>query len=287
MKVHRAVAACFYVGWCLLGVSGMAEETPAKEEPTKETPAKPEPSASPKGFDPRVVRRLIEVKHPETITTLRKSDVLLDFPVRVRSDNNSRLVILSGDPAVVEAAEAVIRRIDVPPKGPASIEFVAHLVRAYKGEARAQAVPDGLRPVLDQLKAVLAYPNYELQESLILRATDERGNANVSGAFPSGFRTFQTIYALSLRQVQTVEAEGAGRVVRVGELNLRLEVPVPYGVAGAKSADDEKTPPSHQYRNLGIKTSLEIREGQKVVVGKAALDGANEGLILVITADVL
>ncbi len=39
--------------------------------------------------------------------------------------------------------------------------------------------------------------------------------------------------------------------------------------------------------DAGFGTDVDVREGQKVVVGKAAIGGTNSALILVITAKVL
>lgn len=42
-----------------------------------------------------------------------------------------------------------------------------------------------------------------------------------------------------------------------------------------------------QYQEVHISTSIDIREGQKVVVGKANIDNADNALILVLTAKVI
>jgi len=46
-------------------------------------------------------------------------------------------------------------------------------------------------------------------------------------------------------------------------------------------------PTIHQYIDTGIATDVDIREGQKVVVGKANMDGSDRASIVVLTAKVV
>jgi hypothetical protein len=41
-----------------------------------------------------------------------------------------------------------------------------------------------------------------------------------------------------------------------------------------------------QYIDTGFNTGIDVREGQKVVVGKANIDGSNNAMTLVVTARV-
>jgi hypothetical protein len=44
---------------------------------------------------------------------------------------------------------------------------------------------------------------------------------------------------------------------------------------------------AYQYIDTGISTDIDVREGQKVVVGKAASEGADKASFLVVMARVL
>ncbi len=46
-------------------------------------------------------------------------------------------------------------------------------------------------------------------------------------------------------------------------------------------------PGQFQYQEVGINTDLDVREGQKVVVGKTNMDSSDRALIVVVTAKVV
>jgi hypothetical protein len=58
--------------------------------------------------------------------------------------------------------------------------------------------------------------------------------------------------------------------VRINNLSFTLHVPHPSG-----------------HFEVGVHTDIDVREGQKVVVGKANIDNADNALILVLTAKVI
>ena len=68
-----------------------------------------------------------------------------------------------------------------------------------------------------------------------------------------------------------VTSEGKEQTIRITDLSLRLD----FIVKGAGN------------QHAAINTSIDVREGQKVVVGKANIDNADSALILVLTAKVV
>jgi len=72
----------------------------------------------------------------------------------------------------------------------------------------------------------------------------------------------------------SVSTDEKGHAIRIDGLRVGLKVPVagPGGV---------------QYLDTGISTDVDIREGQKVVVGKANMDGSDRASIVVLTAKVV
>jgi hypothetical protein len=69
-----------------------------------------------------------------------------------------------------------------------------------------------------------------------------------------------------------ITSEGRERAIRIDGLNLVLG----YALKGL--------PPHGEAQ---ITTSVDVREGQKVVVGKANMDSVDNALILVLTAQVI
>lgn len=61
--------------------------------------------------------------------------------------------------------------------------------------------------------------------------------------------------------------------------NLNLQVRMPTGMRNEKGQPEFKT--------TGVSTDIDIRDGQKVVVGKSDMNNGESPLILVVTAKVV
>ncbi len=72
--------------------------------------------------------------------------------------------------------------------------------------------------------------------------------------------------------------EGKGNTIRIGGLEFTAEQ---HGTMGTAPVTVPKTPSAR------IRTSIDVGEGQKVVVGKTALNFPDNALILVLTAKVI
>ncbi|MCC6859218.1 MAG: hypothetical protein IT158_11680, partial [Bryobacterales bacterium] len=68
-----------------------------------------------------------------------------------------------------------------------------------------------------------------------------------------------------------------GALVRLEGLQFRASVPQ------ALTAGQGQV----QFQDVGITTDVDLREGQKVVIGKANADAAGSALVLVLTARVM
>ena len=69
----------------------------------------------------------------------------------------------------------------------------------------------------------------------------------------------------------TVSEDG---VIRIDRMHAGLRVPIPT----AQKVD---------YINTGIDQDVDVKEGQKVVVGRASLEGPEKALFLILTAKVV
>jgi hypothetical protein len=84
---------------------------------------------------------------------------------------------------------------------------------------------------------------------------------------------FKTISQVKFKSASP-STDDKGRVIRIDNLRVGLKVPV---VTGGKL----------NYIDTGIVTDVDIREGQKVVVGKTNMDGSDRASIVVLTAKVV
>jgi hypothetical protein len=141
-------------------------------------------------------------------------------------------------------------------------------------------LPEELAGVRKQLSQVFGITNLQLLETAVLRVRSDTDSSAANGALAAlGQPTPDTgaRYQLTVRHVTPVPDESG---IHVSIRKLKLSMNVPYNTGGPDS-------PQWQFRQVGFNTDIDIREGQKAVVGKAKIDGAGRDFILVVTARVL
>jgi hypothetical protein len=114
-------------------------------------------------------------------------------------------------------------------------------------------------------------------DTLLLRGRDGQGTED-SGTLPGS----ETIY--QLKYTSNVAPGPAPRTVRLRNLQLGLRIKT---VTGIFKGDDGKTNSQFQYISTGINTDLDVREGQKTVVGKSNISGTEDAIILVVSPKVI
>ena len=244
----------------------------AEEEKEQAATKAEEAQQAPQGGDRRQIQRVFQLKYidPQSL-----SDILGVFPIGRFAHRSLRTLSVSGSPDVIAAVEEAVKRFDVPPPVTRNIDLTVHLLGAQQQAGPAEEVPPALQGVVGQLKGLFPYRGYRLMETFAMRTRDGHGG-RISGIIPSSASVpHKTSYSFSIKST-TVSGEENDRKVRIDGLDLRVDVPfaVPPG-------------PSYQYRSVGLKTDIDIREGQKVVVGKATVGESTDALILVLTAEIL
>jgi hypothetical protein len=217
---------------------------------------------------PKQVQKLITVKYVDANTV---HNLLRNFAPgndwSMESDNHLHVIALRGRPESVAILEEAIKKMDV---APSDFELTVYLI-STSAQAGDQ-LPEALASTAAQLHGVFAYKGYQLLDSFVLRGTDgQRGNA--SGTISKDART-STYYFRYERAA--VSGEGP-KVVNLHNLDLSMRF-----FTGALSKDGQ--PLSH---DTGLTTDVDIRDGQKVVVGKSDVNNGQNPLILVVTAKVV
>ena len=232
----------------------------------KESEAAP---GSPKGW----VGKVVEVKHRDVSQFV---GLLGALGVRGVPSPELKVIALSGPSDMVEAAAKAIQRLDVPAGATKNIELTLYLLSGSPDAAQAGKIPPELEGVTKQMRGLFAYQSFHLLETMILRVRDgEDGEANGVGPAPDSTAeaAMKSIYQISFRRV-SLAAGDKGNVVRISRLGFSSRVPV--GKPGAMT-----------YQSAGFNTGVDVGEGQKVVVGKANIDGSNSAMFLVVTARVI
>jgi hypothetical protein len=176
-----------------------------------------------------------------------------------------KVMSLSGMPENIMAAEAAIKQFDVAPK---NVELVAYfLVGSNQPNPSGGAVPADVRDVITQLKNTFTFKDYSMLDTLTLR-TRTGSDASSSGALDSSPTPRMTIF--SVRNV-TIGDEGT---IRIDRMHAGLRIP-------------QSSQGKLEYINTGIDQDVDVKENQKVVVGRASLAGPDKALFVILTAKVV
>jgi hypothetical protein len=172
-------------------------------------------------------------------------------------------------PENLATIEEALKRLDVPAPPRPNIELHMHVLVASNTSADAGGtttqVPAELRDVLTQVRETLSYRNYELATSVIQRLTETtrdfrgKGTAEVSGGQPATKIALPYEYIIS--SVSLVQNPTGAPTVQIKEF------------AFLTLSDKDRAQ---------VQTALNLRDGEKVVVGTATI--RERALIIVLTA---
>jgi len=212
--------------------------------------------------------RMFQVKYADVG---RLANLFRAFGATVQPDSDLRALSVRAPKEVLAAIEESLQRLDVPQPAAKNIDLNAYLLTASQ-QGTMENIPPELDPVVKQLKTIFNYHNFRLLGTLALRGRDGSGGST-NGVLPAvstdSISMHPTTYMFSMRSAAIV-SDSKERSVRIDQLELRLNFSLKEG-----------------NENAQIHTSIDIHEGQKVVVGKANIDNADNALILVLTAKVI
>jgi hypothetical protein len=222
------------------------------------------------------VRKFVPLKHVSAVSV---AELLSVFGQRVVPHESLRMIAISGPPEVIKAMEELIAKVDVPKAAPKNVELTAHLLVGSE-QGPSAALPTAIQPVIKQIQSLFTYKSFRLLDTMIARVREAEGNmrygANASGAIDGPGEGPKGHSQLRVGWVDILPSE-TERVVRIN--NLAINVSIPNGYDAKNNV---------RYLQTGIDTSVDVKEGQKVVVGKANVAGTqDQALIVVLTAKVL
>ena len=217
------------------------------------------------GQDPNEqIQRLVTLKYadPQSVAGL-----LHDFGVDVRVDSRMKVIALSGRRSRVTTAEDAIKQLDVPAAGQKDIDLTVYFVVASdQANVTGSPIPKELDSTIATLKGAFPFKTYAMLDVLSLRTRVSGVGAGTTGQLSGGRLTDFHIRSASL--------DGDGGMIRLDSLHAGLRVPMGSG---------EKM----QYFDTGINTDVvDVKEGQKLVVGRSSLNGPDTALFLVLIAKV-
>ena len=165
--------------------------------------------------------------------------------------------------------EEAIKRLDTPGSPRPNIELHMHALIASNTGGAGTAVPAELKPVLDELRGTLNYKNYELAASVVQRLTETPRSLTGSGAaeLPSGNPSAPNMsmpYEYYIGAVTLNQDSGGAYSVQIGEFSF-----------SAQPGNDRAK----------VQTALNMRDGEKVVVGTATI--RSRALVVVLTVKLI
>ena len=191
------------------------------------------------------------------------------FGVHINSHNQMKIMAISGQAENVAAAEAAIKQLDVAPK---DIDLTVYFVVGGDQPTMAGgAVPQDLRDVITQLKGAFSFKEYKMLDVLTLRTRAG------SSAETSGILNMNNPPRMSQFSIRNTSMSEDGTTIRIDRMHAGLRIPISV-------ASPQK---NTEYINSGIDQDVDVKEGQKVVVGRSSLEGPQQALFLILTAHVI
>ena len=219
---------------------------------------------------PAKIQKLFILKYadPRSVQAL-----LTIFDANTRYDSELHTIAVTAAPPVMQAVEDAISKLDLPAAASKNIDLVMQLVIGSDSENAGAPIPRDLEPVVTQLKNAFPFKNYRLLDVLTLRSRigQQRANTDSSGGTVQfGTLTRQVISNFAIRS-SSLGPDGT----------VRLD-----GVQASSKFPMETSPGQFNYQDLSLNTDVDIREGQKVVIGRHGIT-RDQALFLVLSARVV
>lgn len=242
--------------------------------------------------DQKTVTRVFKIEHGNVEQI---AEVLRMFGGAAQPNKELGVIAWQGPESRLPAVDAAVESLDVPPKAMKNVEMTMFILAAEPGEGSAanDQVPELLQGVTTQIRKLFDFQSIRLLESSIIRTRDGEsgqigGGLSINRPVPEALREkgslaaaladAQGSYQLKFSNLEVVSDE-EGNTVRVNRLALTVLLPAVYI---NNNGGEERT-----MKKTQLVTDIDVREGQKVVVGKTSIEGARDTMFLVITAEVL
>jgi hypothetical protein len=228
-----------------------------------------------KGFKSKVLE--VKYRDPDSLVFVLRQ-LLSGFKgATISASSEFRTLTVRDFPENLATIEEALKRLDTPASPRPNIELQMYVLVASNQSGNAGGtspqVPAELKDVLTKLRETLSYRNYELATSVVQRLTETprglhgKGMAEISKS-PASAGSVTLPYEYSINSVTLGSTPTGARIVQIGEFTFST------GLTAATV--DNRTQ---------VQTALNLRDGEKVVVGTAAL--GDRALIIVLTAKVI
>lgn len=196
------------------------------------------------------------------------------FGVGFISNPEMHALAVTAPQTVMQSIEDAIAKLDVPSAAPRNFDFTVDLVVGTDAENSASAsVPKELDPVIAQLKGAFAFKYYRLLDVLTLRTRAGRRASTESsgGAVPVGSATGMVRSSFN---IQTASLGADAATIHLDKVSYTIRFP--YEVSPGQTSNQQ----------LSLESDVDIKEGQKVVVGRMGMN-SQQAMFVVLTVKVV
>ncbi|HWO02907.1 MAG TPA: secretin N-terminal domain-containing protein [Blastocatellia bacterium] len=277
MSLRNRIATAGLIGLSFVTTSTLTPMAFGQDQTPTAAPSQP-PAKAPeyvedKGFKGRV----FEIKYRDPYGLLQVIRPLgSGFKgAMVSFDKQFKTLTVRDFPENIAAIEEAIKRLDIPEAPRPGIEFSVHILIATSSPGEPEDFPAELADVVKQLKTALKYKSYTLMTSAIHRTKEGAGINNSGVAESKLFASVPTppqpiFYDYNLDSISIETASGAPVI----QTDFRFGMRVPLNVGT-----------SIQYQNVGFRSPVSLRQGERVVVGSTTM--GDKGLVVVVSTKVL
>lgn len=182
----------------------------------------------------------------------------------ISANNEFKTLTVRDFPENLATIEEAIKRLDTPAAPRSSVQMHMHVLMASNrsGATSAGEIPLELKDVITELRGTLTYRNYELITSVLQRLTETNRGLNGSGlaqipGSESGVTT--ATYEYYVNQLSIVPNASGTQAIQIQDFTFVI---TGQGIRGR------------------VQTALNVRDGEKVVVGTATIN--DRALIVVL-----
>ena len=223
--------------------------------------------------------RVIPIQNADPVRISGTLSNLMGGPVTKIAPSEGAIVVRSTE-ALVDILEKAVRQLDVP-KPQEGVELTMYLLMGQAEEREDDSIPKELNPTIEQLKKVLPYKGYTLMDSMLQRGTD--GNVVKVSSVAESEPGVQQPTIIDLYLTPKIQAGSNPKRITLENLNLSGRIPI---VTGSVQTKEGNSNTQFQYVDVGIRTNVDVEEGQYTVVGKTGI-GPDRSTVLVIKARVV
>ena len=221
--------------------------------------------------------RVFDVKNRDPQSLARVlSPLTSGFRGAVVSPNQEfRTISVRDFPENIAVIEEAIRRLDTPEAARPAVEFRVHMLVASNDESVTSRYPAELSDVVRQLQTTLGYKNFSLMGSQVVRGKEgnwdayNKGVADIRMSNDTPASKNPVFYNYTIRSVTLDDAGGRPRI-QVGEFVLNMNVPLAL------------SPGNIAYQEVGFKSPVSLREGERVIVGTTSI--ADKSVVVILSA---